>query len=129
MIPKKTFASLLVMTVAEFLQLSPFRRKLIFSQFSDKSSMNYLRGMQLYHLLKHTELTEGVSQIDQLFIDLLNEAQVGNIDGIEKLLKERFTQESDKNCPKNALDIYAENKPDMKMNKAILNDLPVEFMQ
>ena len=71
--------------------------------------MNYLRGMQLYHLLKHTELTEGVSQIDQLFIDLLNEAQVGNIDGIEKLLKERFTQESDRNYPKNALDIYAEN--------------------
>ena len=47
MIPKKIFAGLLVMTVAEFLQLPPFRRKLIFSQFSDKGSMNYLRGMQL----------------------------------------------------------------------------------
>ena len=91
--------------------------------------MNYLRGMQLQHLFKHAELTEGVSQNDQLFIDLLNEAQVGNIDDVEKLLRERFTQESDKNYPRDALDIYAENKPDIKMNKAVLNDLPDEFKQ
>ena len=46
MIPKKAFAGLPVMTVADFLQLPSVRGKLIFSQFSD---MNLL-GLQLWHL-------------------------------------------------------------------------------
>ena len=47
MIPEKAFAGLSVMTVADFLQLPPVRRKLIFSQFSDKDSMKNLLGLQL----------------------------------------------------------------------------------
>ena len=36
MIPKKAFAGLSVMTVADLLQLLPFKGKLMFSQFYDK---------------------------------------------------------------------------------------------
>ena len=36
MIPKKAFAGLSVMTVADLLQLLPVKGKLIFSQFYDK---------------------------------------------------------------------------------------------
>ena len=39
MIPEKAFAGLSVMSVADLLQLPPVRRKLIFSQLSDKDSM------------------------------------------------------------------------------------------
>ena len=39
-IPEKAFAGFSVMTVADLLHLPPVRAKLIFSQFSDKDSMN-----------------------------------------------------------------------------------------
>ena len=39
--PEKAFAGLLVMTVAGLLQLPLVRRKLIFSEFSDKDSMKH----------------------------------------------------------------------------------------
>ena len=41
MISKKAFAGLLVMTVADLLQLPSVRGKLTFSQFSDKDSMKH----------------------------------------------------------------------------------------
>ena len=45
-----------------------------------------------------------------MFINLLNKAQVGNInDDVETLLKASFIHESDENYPKSTLHIYAEN--------------------
>ena len=41
MIPKKAFAGLSVITVADFLQFSPVRGKLIFSQFFNMDSMKH----------------------------------------------------------------------------------------
>ena len=75
---KKTFAGYSVLTVVDLLQLHPVREKLIFSQFSDKDSMKYLLVSQLCHLFKYTELTKVVNQNDKLFVDFLNEVQVGN---------------------------------------------------
>ena len=71
MIPEKTFAAVLVMAVADLLQLPPVTGKLVFSQFSDKNKMKYLLGMQLWHLFKYAKLTEVVRPNDKLFIDLL----------------------------------------------------------
>ena len=42
MIAEKAFASLFVMTLADLLQLSPVKEKLIFSQFSDEDSVKQL---------------------------------------------------------------------------------------
>ena len=42
MIPKKAFASLLVITVTDLFQIPLVREKLVFSQFSDKDSMKHL---------------------------------------------------------------------------------------
>ena len=75
---KKTFAGYSVLTVVDLLQLHPVREKLIFSQFSDKDSMKYLLVSQLCHLFKYTELTKVVNQNDKLFVNFLNEVQVGN---------------------------------------------------
>ena len=55
MIPKKAFVSLSVTTAADFLKLPSARGKLIFSHFSDKVSINYLLGLQLWHLFKRAE--------------------------------------------------------------------------
>ena len=42
LISVKAFAGLLVIAVADMLELPPFREKLIFLQFSDKDSMKHL---------------------------------------------------------------------------------------
>ena len=90
MIPEKAFAGLLVMTVADLLQLPPVRGKRIFSQFSEKDSMKHLLGLQLQHLFKYAELTEAIRQNDKLIIELINKVRVGNDDDVEYLLKARF---------------------------------------
>ena len=48
------------MTVADLLQLLPFREKLIFSNFSDKDDLKHLLGLRLRHLFKYVKLTEVV---------------------------------------------------------------------
>ena len=127
-IPEKEFADLSVMAVTDLLQLPPVREKPIFSPFSDKDSMKHLLGLQLWHLFKYAELTEVVRQNDKLFIDLLNNAGIGNNDNdVENLLDARFIRESDENYPKVALHMYAENEPAMKRNEAVLNELPGEL--
>ena len=60
MITEKAFTGLSVMTVADLLQLPPFKGKLIISQFADKGSMKHLLGLQLWHLFKYAELNEAV---------------------------------------------------------------------
>ena len=93
---ENAFAALSVVTVADLLQLSPVRGKLIFPRFSDRDSMKHLLGLQSWHLFKYAELTEVLRQNDKLFIDLLNKVRVVNIDDdLEKLLKTRFILESD----------------------------------
>ena len=84
-------------------------------------------GLQLWHLLKSTELTEVLSQIDKLFIDLLNKVRAGyRCDYVRKLRKARFIHESDENYPKDSLHMYAANEPAVKRNEAVLNELPDE---
>ena len=72
MIPKKAFAGLSVMAVADLLQVPPVRGKPIFSPFFDNYSMKYLLGLQLWDLYKYIELTELVRQKDKLFFNLFN---------------------------------------------------------
>ena len=77
---------LLVITVANLLQLPPVRGKL-----KDSNSVKYLLDFQLWHLFEYPELTEIVREKDKLFIDLLNKFQVVNANEyVEKLLKARL---------------------------------------
>ena len=50
------FAGLSIMTIADLCQVPPVRRKLVFSQFSDKNSLKHLLGLQLWHLFKYAEI-------------------------------------------------------------------------
>ena len=101
MIPDKSIAGILVMTVANLLQLSSFRKKII--RVPGKDSIKRLLGLQLWNLSKYAELSEVLRQNDKLFVDLLNKFQVGNIDDdVEKLLKAKFIHESYEKYSKNA---------------------------
>ena len=98
-IPEKTFGDLLLMTIADFLQLPPVSGKFILSRFSYKDSMKHLLRLQLWHLLKYAELIGDVRQNDKKnFIDLFKNVLVGKFDDdVEKLIKAKFIHESDKN--------------------------------
>ena len=99
----------------------------IFSQFSDKDSIKNLLCLQLWHLFKYVQITEDLRKNDKLFIDLLNQVQVGIIDDdVDNLLKARFTHDYDENYLSDALHMYAENEPALKRNEAVLNELPGE---
>ena len=76
-IPEKAFAGLLVMIVADLLQLPPVRGKLITSQFYVKGSIKHLLGLQIRHLFKYAELTGVVSQNHKLSINFFNKLRVG----------------------------------------------------
>ena len=96
MTPDKVFSCLSVKTVVDMLQLPPVRGKVIFSRFFDKDSMKHFLDLQLWHLFQYAELTEVLAQNDKLFIDLLNNVWIGNIDDdVGKFFKSRFTHESD----------------------------------
>ena len=61
-------------------------------------------------------------------MDVLKNFRVGKIDDdVQELLKARFINESDKNYPKEALQICAENERAMKKNTFVLNDLRDEL--
>ena len=63
-----------------------------------------------------------------MFINLLNKVRVGNTNhNVEKLLQARFLHQPEENYPRYALDLYTENEPAMKLNKAVLNDLVGEL--
>ena len=57
MLIENAFAGLSVMTVGNFLELSLVLGKFIFSNFSDKDSMKYLLGLQLWNLFKYAKLS------------------------------------------------------------------------
>ena len=100
-IPEKVFAGVSVVTVSFLLELSRLKRKLLFSQFSDKDSTKDLLGLQLRFLLKFAELTEVVRQKYKFFMDLLNKVGVGNIyDDAKKLLKQDLYMNLIKNIQK-----------------------------
>ena len=61
-------------------------------------------------------------------MDVLNNFRVGKIDDdVQELLKAIFINKSDKNYPKEAFQIYAENERAMKKNTFVLNDLRDEL--
>ena len=127
-IPKKAFAGLSVMTVADLFQLTLVWGKLMFSHFFEKVSMKHLLGLLFWYLFKHVKFTKVVRQNNELFINIFNKVRVGNIDNdVEKYIKARFIHESDESHSKDALHTYVGNEPAAKRNEAVLNDLSGDF--
>ena len=61
---------------------------------------------------------------DDTFIDLLNKVRTASInDRDEKLLKSRFVQNNDVDYPTDILHIFAGNRPSVKNNSVMLNEM------
>ena len=116
------FAGFSVVTIRNYLQLTPVRGRSIFSWFTGASRMNQLLSLQLWHLYKkNAKLTEIVTQIDQTFTTILNSARLRTVnENTEKLLKAQFTYI----WQEDAWNIYAENTPIVLRNQTVVNVLP-----
>ena len=53
---EKVLAGFSILIVADLFQVPLVRGKVVFSQFSDKNSLKYLLGLQLWHLFKYAEI-------------------------------------------------------------------------
>ena len=72
--------------------------------------MNQLLSLQLWYLFKYAELTEVAGKSDQTFANVLNNVLLSTEDeNTERLLNTIFIDQSDKNYPYDALNMYAEN--------------------
>ena len=115
------FAGLPVISCGDFYQLPPINKRPIFAEYKDAM----LNISPLWRLFRMIELTEVMRQKgDDVFIQLLNKVRIGKVDHqVETLLKDRFVKETDENYPKNAMHIWAENKPVNDHNERMLADI------
>ena len=89
--------------------------------------MNQLLSLKLWHLIKYDELKQVVRQRNQIFDNVVNIVCLGTDNkNIDKLLKARFVDQSEKSYPYYAYDIYAENASMVLRNKTAINNLPSE---
>ena len=66
---------------------------------------------------------------DEIFINLLNQVRVGNVDeNVEHLLRSRFINKHDPSYPTGALHIFAENSPMKVHNEVMLSKLPTTLI-
>ena len=107
---KLSFAVLSLVIISDCLQLPPVRRGSIFSKFASGSKMNQLLSLQLWYLFKYAELTEVPRKSDQTFANVLNNVLLSIEDeNIERLLKVKFIDQSDKSYPH--VNMYTKNAP------------------
>ena len=81
--------------------------------------------LKLWDYFKIAELTEVMRQQgDDTFIDLLNNIRVANLtSNDEKLLKSRFISKDHADYPREAIHLYAENKPAAAHNEMMLENV------
>ena len=120
------FAGLTVALVADLLQLPPVMGKPVYATADGCDSLERHLSLNLWRMLQFAELTEVMRQRgDTKFIDLLNKIRVGNVDeNAQKLIRERFIEESDTNYRENALHVFAKNYATVKHNRKMLDKFP-----
>ena len=121
------FAGISIITCGDFYQLPPIKGGPIFSLFPDA----LLNVDHCWRHFKIVELTEVMRQRgDQVFIDILNHIRVGIIDENDMaILKQRIINEDHPDYPKDAIHLWAENKPVDDHNRMKLNELPGEEIE
>ena len=115
------FAGVSIIVCGDFYQLPPIQQKPIYADFNDP----ILNIAHCWRYFKIAELTEVMRQRgDQTFIDLLNNIRVGEVSkSDEQILKSRFIKENDPSYPKEAIHIWAENRPASDHNNNMLKNI------
>lgn len=122
-VDEKPFAGKSILVCGDLYQLPPVMAKSVFDTDGLMISV-----FKLWHLFKLAELSESMRQRgDTVFIDLLNNIRVGEIDvNDENLIKSRFISVNHSDYPWDALHLFAENSAVNRHNLHMLNSLPTE---
>ena len=111
---KLSYDVLSLVIISDYLQLPPVRKVFIFSKFASENKMNQLLSLQLWYLFKYAELTEVPRKSDQTFANVLNNVLLSIEDeNIERLLKVKFIDQSDKSYPH--VNMYTKMHQDYKL--------------
>ncbi|XP_066935952.1 uncharacterized protein [Clytia hemisphaerica] len=116
------FAGISIIACGDFYQLPPIKGGTIFSPFPEA----LLNIDHIWRNFKLVELTEVMRQRgDQVFIDILNNIRLGitQVNDME-VLSQRVVTESHPDYPREAIHLWAENKPVDAHNKMKLDELP-----
>ena len=121
--PQIPFAGKTVLAVGDFFQLPPVMGKPVYS------TSGLVEGLlKLWDNFKIAELTEVMRQQGEnvnVFVDFLNHVRVAELSvQDEELLKSRFISKDSPDYPVDALHLFAENKPVLKHNEAMLEKVP-----
>ncbi|XP_066925556.1 uncharacterized protein [Clytia hemisphaerica] len=121
------FSGIPIITCGDFYQLPPIKGGQIFSLFEDRM----LNIDHLWRKFRIVELMEVMRQRgDQVFIDILNNIRVGVVEENDlEILSQRIVTQNDPCYPKDAIHLWAENKPVDNHNKLKLNELPGEEIE
>ena len=115
------FAGISILAFGDFYQLPPINARPIFAEYKDPM----LNIAPLWRLFRMGELSEVMRQKgDCVFIDLLNNIRVANINSSDEiLLKSKFISKNDPNYPINAIHLWAENAPVLEHNLFVLGNI------
>ena len=120
------FAGLTIICSGDFYQLPPINAPPVYAPYVSGSWNNLIH---MWKLFKIAELEEGMRQKeDSQLLNMLNKVRVGTLDSeSENIIKSRFLSTDDPTFPKEAIHIFAENKPASCHNQGMLNQLNSPF--
>ena len=121
------FAGISLITVGDLYQLPPIKAKHIFSEYKN-DCFNICHPWSVFEMIELDQIMR--QQGDDKFTELLNRVRIGSLTDEDcKILSERIVKKSDDNYPREAMHIWAENKPVDAHNKKCLTPLMESLLQ
>ena len=118
------FGGKFVLVCGDLYQLLLFRVKPVFI-FNESETIKGFISSDLSRKFRLVELGQVMRQDDEMFINLLNKRQLGQIDQtIEHAIKSRFTHKDNTSYPGNIFHIFAENGSVKRSNDNQLKHIP-----
>ena len=120
------YAGINLITVGDLYQLPPIKAKHIFSEYKN-DCFNICLPWSVFQMIELDQIMH--QQGDVKFAELLNRMRIGLLtDKDHKILSERIVRKSDDNYPREAMHIWADNRPVDAHNKKMLDSINGELV-